>query len=262
MAVSGASAVDGATLLTSDVRRHIVDHLAGLTAAEGEGLTAAELGDLLGLHSTTVRFHLDQLVVAGLVRSHFVKRGGVGRPAKKYLVVEGELDSVLHEGATEQPYRVLAGLLASVVDPERTIELTPEQAGEEWVLRRLAADGREVQRPAATTGEWVGKVGEVVDLLQDWGYRPDLSVSGHGGDVTLTLRDCPFLDLARQHTAVVCGIHRGLLRGALRVAGEDGAAVSLRPLVDERTCHAVLTRPGATPTTPATDPTAQESTDE
>lgn len=243
----------GAGLLTSGVRRRIVEHLGSLPrlAVEGrptkdQGMTAGELGDVLGLHSTTVRFHLDQLVAAGLVTSHFVRRGGAGRPAKKYVVAEGRLEDVMGAGAPAAgPYKVLAGLLASAFEPTEGEQAppTPEEAGREWVRRRLAVqEESEEQAPAATTGEWLGKMGAVVDLLEEWGYTPDLAVGGRDGDVMLTLHDCPFLDLARVHPAVVCGVHRGLLRGALEAAGESGARVSLRPFVDARTCHAVLVR--------------------
>lgn len=242
----------GAALLTSAVRRRIVDHLTQLPllAAAGEptreqGLTAGELGVVLDLHPTTVRFHLDQLVRVGLLRSHFVRTGSAGRPAKRYAVEEGELDEVTIPSA-EGPYQVLATLLADVM-ADQDGRRTPEQAGRAWVLRKLAERAEsEVAAhepaPAGTTGQWLGKLGTVVDLLGEWGYVPELSLSGQDGDVTLTLRDCPFLDLARVHPEIVCGVHRGLLAGALEAVGEPQAEVSLRPFVTDRTCHAVLLR--------------------
>jgi predicted ArsR family transcriptional regulator len=241
---------DRSSLLVSAVRRSIIEQLAGLPrlAVEGrptrdKGMTAAELGNVLGLHSTTVRFHLDQLVAAGLIGAHFVRRGGAGRPAKRYFVVEAE--EAAPQPAAEGPYQVLATLLAGALDPADESRLTPEEAGAQWVRERLGADrpgGPSAPSTARTTGEWVAKVGAVVDLLQEWGYTPDLEVSGRRGDVTLTLQDCPFLDLARARPEVVCGVHRGLLKGALEAAGEEAAGVSLRPFTGPTTCHAVLLR--------------------
>jgi predicted ArsR family transcriptional regulator len=248
----------GVSLLTSAVRRRIVDHLAQLPwavddavgegATRREGMTAAQLGELLGLHTTTVRFHLDQLVAGGLVESAFVKADGVGRPRKKYFVAEGRLDPVGSAG----PYQVLAELLACALDPADRVGMTPEQAGMEWARRRAGEAAADL--PAATTpGTWIGKVGSVIDLLADWGYSPQLSSTSDGRAVDVTLRDCPFLELARTHPAVVCGVHRGLLRGALRSVGETDVDVSLQPFVDERTCAATLssrvpfTPRGATP---------------
>lgn len=245
---------DGSALLLSRVRRSIVDELSSLPrlAVEGRptrdrGLTAAELGRSLGLHSTTVRFHLDQLVAGGLVAAHSVRTGGAGRPAKRYVVVEDRPVAPVAEG----PYQVLAGLLAAALDPADGDQLTPEEAGIQWVRRRLAPDPDQPPPGAARRpGEWVAKVGAVVDLLQEWGYTPDLEVTGPCGDVTLTLQDCPFLELARERPEVVCGVHRGLLKGALEVAGEDSAGVSLRPFTGPRTCRAVLLRVGTDPVEP------------
>lgn len=238
----------GAALLTSAVRRRIVELLSELPklAVEGRptrdvGLTAAELGKVLDLHSTTVRFHLDRLVAAGLLASHFVRDGGAGRPKKKYVVVDGQPPQVALPPA-EGPYQVLAALLVEALDPGREGRQSPEEAGVEWVKARLAERGARPTDRARTSGEWLGKVGQVVDLLEEWGYRPDVAVDGADGDVTFTLRDCPFLEVARTHPAVVCGVHRGLLKGALEMAGEDRADVSLRPFVEARTCQAVVLR--------------------
>ncbi|WP_298885863.1 helix-turn-helix domain-containing protein [uncultured Serinicoccus sp.] len=244
------------SLMVSAVRRSIVEQLRALPplAVPGRptrdtGLTAAELGQELGLHSSTVRFHLDQLVDGGLVETHVVRSGGAGRPAKRY--VASAVEQVGPEPAIEGPYQVLATVLASALDPAKGESPTPEEAGALWVRQRLGADGAEpLAEPARTTGEWVGKVGAVVDLLQEWGYTPDLEMSGRQGDVRITLRDCPFLDLAREIPEVVCGVHRGLLKGALEVAGEAKAGVSLRPFVASATCHAVLLRDRTPPGEP------------
>ena len=72
---------NAAALLASPVRRKIVDALALADGdADTPGFTAAELGAEVGLHVTTVRFHLDQLVAAGLVESAVRREGGAGRP--------------------------------------------------------------------------------------------------------------------------------------------------------------------------------------
>ena len=61
---------NAAALLASPVRRALVDALAHVEGGDRTpGLTAAELADEVALHVTTVRFHLDQLVAAGLVEA-------------------------------------------------------------------------------------------------------------------------------------------------------------------------------------------------
>ncbi len=74
--------------LSSDVRRRIVEHLnviADQAAPSAQvGRSAAELAAYLGLHVTTVRFHLDQLVTGGYLVTAFERTPRVGRPRKLY----------------------------------------------------------------------------------------------------------------------------------------------------------------------------------
>ena len=60
----------------------------------------------------------------------------------------------------------------------------------------------------------------MIDVLQEWGYTPELRTSEGGRVAEVTLAHCPFLELARANPAVVCGIHRGLIAGSLAQLGE------------------------------------------
>jgi predicted ArsR family transcriptional regulator len=81
-----------------------------------------------------------------------------------------------------------------------------QRAGERW------AEGLDV--------EGLDPVAALAAVFTGLGFAP---VPTEGG---LALRACPFLEDARRHPEVVCGVHRGL---ALGIAGRAGAAVELRP---------------------------------
>ncbi len=236
----------GAALLVSPVRRAVVEALADLSPESRRvGLSAAELGLRLALHPTTIRFHVDQLVTAGVLEAHFVRSGGAGRPSKKYLLREDRLARTADE-APSGPFEVLAGLLAETLSTSEAGALTPEEAGVRWAQRRaletpaMGADGPSPgpHRPSApATKEEITEA--VIHLLGEWGYTPGTGASPDGA-VDVTLRDCPFLELAHTHPDVVCGVHRGLLRGALDAVGADDATVSLHPFITPTTCRARL----------------------
>jgi predicted ArsR family transcriptional regulator len=80
----------------------------------------------------------------------------------------------------------------------------------------------------------------VIDVLEDWGYQPELSTSEGGRVARVELSDCPFLDLARDNEAVVCGVHQGLLAESMRQFGETDAEVVLEPFVTPNRCLAHL----------------------
>lgn len=253
-ALPSEPATPGAALLVSPVRRGIVEALDQPDPERREqGLSAADLGELLGLHVTTIRFHTDQLVAVGLLEAYFVRDGGVGRPGKRYRLREHPLGEAAATG--EGPFEVLAGLLTGALSVQESSLLTPEEAGRRWVAERVArAEGQGaaapevggaaatlVDRGAVSPEDRRGAVDRLAVLLRDWGYRPDSAEHQDDGTVSVTLHDCPFHSLARSHPDVVCGVHRGLLRGALEAVGEAGAGVSLRPFTGPRTCQAVLT---------------------
>jgi len=244
-----ATAASGTELLGSPVRRTIVDTLANLpTGLDPEtgsviphpGLRAQDLADRLDLHVTTVRFHLDQLVAAGLLRAHFQRRKEAGRPRKLYAIEQGTLGSV----SSDQSYRMLSQLLVETLRPEDDqLPSTPEAAGERWGRRHVheGHPGLIGQPPSRTAGQWLGKIGQMVDLLREWGYSPEISTTNDGRTVRVALHDCPFMPLAKDNTAVVCGIHRGLMKGVMGELGEESTEVGLTPFVAPSLCVAALT---------------------
>ncbi len=230
-------------LLESPVRRDIIDILANLSAVQGQdgvsprskGLTASELGERLNLHVTTVRFHVDQLVDGGLLLAHD-ERHGVGRPRRRYVANPGALSEV----AGSDAYRVLAQMLASALVSAEPI--SAEEAGRRWVLEHAATLLPEgLSNDAAhSPGQWLAKIGVVIDLLERWGYAPSVSTTRDGRTAELALAHCPLRELALTNPAVACGVHRGVMEGTLEALGEN-AEISLVPFVEPHLCLARVT---------------------
>lgn len=224
-------------VLDSPVRRQIVDVLGSLPSpppgGARPGLTAAEIGERLDLHVTTARFHLDQLVAGHLVDTSFVKVG-VGRPRKLYHL----RTTPLSRTPADTSLVPLTALLAEAWEQEEDGPLSADEAGERWALRHAPPLPPEEMRPARTRGQWLAKIGRAVDLLERWGYAPEVRTEDEGRMVELTVADCPFVTLAPDHPDVVNGLHRGLLRGALRAVGEDDVEISVLPFAGPRACQA------------------------
>jgi predicted ArsR family transcriptional regulator len=225
----------GAGLLASPGRRAIVEALRTHRTGPGEpevgGMTAQQLAARLGLHVTTVRFHADRLEAAGVIASHLTTAFGVGRPRKVYALAPTV--------AAQDRSAYLLHLLEAMTE-SFTSGATPEEAGEHWARHHLPL----VPSPPATSpGTWLAKIGPLVDVLQDWGYAPELTTAGGGRICHIALTECPFLELAVAHPEVVCGIHRGLLLGALSQVGEEDVDVVVEPFVTPTRCRArIMTR--------------------
>jgi predicted ArsR family transcriptional regulator len=189
----------------ADPRR--ADLVAALEDAV-EALDASELGRRVGLHANTVRWHLGILEDAGIVRSHAEHRATPGRPRRVWERAPGA-----GAGAVDE-HRALAEALVSVVAGLPGAADAAETAGRAWGAR-LARRAGSASTP---TGE---PVEELVRVLDERGFEPH--VEGH----EITMRRCPFVDLARESPAIVCGVHRGLVAGVL---AESGSTLELDEL--------------------------------
>lgn len=182
-----------------------------------------ELADAVDLHPNTAREHLDQLVSAHLVTRAPAEPSGRGRPGLRYQAVPNDVDE------DPQAYRELAGVLAGELARRPNVSAAAASAGERWG-RQMAA-GR---APAPTDTQAIERL---VALLDEVGFAPEPATQG---GAPIRLRHCPFATLAHHRRDVVCGVHLGLMRGALSELGAPLDAVSLEPFVEPDLCVAHL----------------------
>lgn len=163
-----------------------------------QGVAAGEIAERLGLHVTTVRFHLERLASRGRIVGATVHTGGRGRP------------HVIYQAVRTPDAR--AGMLAALADAAAgsgSVATRAQRAGEEWA-RSWSADGRPTQDV-------------ILEVFGQLGFAPQEKPDG------VLLRACPFLDDARRHPDVVCGVHRGLAIGLARRAGGSVTLVPFAP---------------------------------
>jgi len=60
-------------------------------------------------------------------------------------------------------------------------------------------------------------------VLEAHGYEPRVEEGG------ITLANCPFHALAREHTQLICGMNLRLLEGVVEGAAAEGLSAHLRP---------------------------------
>jgi len=207
--------------LASSTRQHVLDALT-LSPAP---LDAQAIAATLDLHVTTVRFHLDQLEEAHLVRRQPETEGRRGRPRMLYTPAASERA----EGSRGQLIDILARALASHDNDDgqsRSLE-----AGKQW------ANTLALERPEPLNGRGLDRLVHVLDEL---GFDPRTK-----GEDVIELHACPFRDAARNHPQVVCSVHRGLIEQILEastIAG--GNSAQLLPFVEPELCLITLTQNG------------------
>ncbi len=217
--------------------------ILGLLREHDKALDAAELAARMGLHPTTVRFHLDALCSEGLVERTRITRAGVGRPRTGYLAVRDRLD-----------YRSLAEILAlELGDTADKRRRRAEAAGRRWAERITAGSTYEDaarQRDPNSVEVLEERAAMVATVFARMGFGPELIpavTAATGVQQTIRLHACPVRDLARAHPEVGCALHRGLLQGLLAApannqdrstAPRSAMEAELEPFVQPELCLA------------------------
>jgi predicted ArsR family transcriptional regulator len=206
-------------------RAHVLDVLRAAPGAVG----VREIAEQTGLHANTARFHLDTLVKEGLAER---STEGGGRPGRPRIIYRAADSSRVQAG--RRSYRLLAQMLTGLVT-----EALPQpaqaavNAGEAWG-RYLAATPSPARRIG--TEEAVRRLTEV---LADVGFAP--GPVQDQPDAVMPLRHCPFREVAEEHRDVVCSLHLGLMRGALKEVRAPLGVDRLDPFVEPSLCLAHLT---------------------
>lgn len=181
-----------------------------------EPMTASRLAKLLGVHVNTVRFHLDSLLAHGQIERAPIESRTPGRPPHAFRVVPGM------DPAGPRRYRELAEILAADVESGPDPRRRAIQVGAAWgrrVAERESLDDVSVQQLTA--------------VLDELDFAPE-PVSE--GAATIRLRHCPFLELSRHRTDIICPIHLGLMQGVLEQRASAITVERLDPFVEPDLC--------------------------
>jgi predicted ArsR family transcriptional regulator len=187
----------------------------------------SDLAATLGQHTNTVREHLDSLVEAGLVVRRVRKASGRGRPATEY-----QARPVEQTQPTLRQYAALVSALASHI--ESTSDDPSSEAlavGVAWgqklaVARSIEGSGTAAKRSTAARRQ-------VVQIMSELGFAPEADSRA----AMVRLRRCPLLGTAKAHPEVVCGVHLGVVRGALQAMGGDSRRADLVPFAEVGACR-------------------------
>jgi len=222
-----AARVSGVGSLADPVRRS----LYGYVCAQTDPVSTDQAATATGIARHNAKFHLDRLVNEGLLETEFSRpqgRGGpgAGRPTKFFRRAAREVSVTL----PERRYELAGQLLATAVDDSvregssvleelmRAAERTGLAAAESTTLQHIESD--------------VDPVSSTCQALAAHGYEPRRDSD------TITLANCPFHALAKEHTALVCGMNLALVGAITERLGEGTLSARLDP--DESRCCVVI----------------------
>lgn len=229
MPVGDDQSTKAAKALALPTRSAIFSHLMKVGS-----LTAREVAEEFGLHPNVARAHLDLLVEAGFLTGS-ERRQGKGRPAKVYLSWEGEMAAVEDwevsppsaetperellptapspHAATARPYRLISAILIRLVErlDSRTIYPLAEKVARE--------EGRKLMLGYRAGGlDFAAAIRALVEEFRRFSPGTEITRLEHDYAEVET-PDCPFKEIALEHSDLVAIMDPVLYEGALEGLG-------------------------------------------
>ena len=210
------SQVSGVSALAEPARRALYLYVA----AQPEAVSRDQAAEGVDLPRHTAKFHLDKLVQEGLLDTEFRRlsgrRGpGAGRPTKLYRRSAREVAVTLPQRHYDLAGRILSGAVeAAAREGIPVLEAVQRAAAD--CGRRLGAE----EQPGEGSGS---PLDDIAVTLAGHGYEPRVQ------DGVVVLANCPFHALARDHTALVCGMNLHLITAMLDELGHTEVQARLDP---------------------------------
>ncbi|MBA3233456.1 MAG: helix-turn-helix domain-containing protein [Propionibacteriales bacterium] len=217
-----ARAIGAVAALDDSVRSRLYAYVR----RSGQAVTREQAADAVGISRKLAAFHLDKLVVAGLLRSGTLgsRARQVGRAPKVY---EPVVDAV-QVSVPARTHDELAAILIDAVVTQRPGENAAD------ARRRVAAEQGRIAAGSVDRHEMRGRLGPeraltlVESVLDDRGYEPYRPGAG-----CIRLRNCPFHPLAERAPELVCGINEAFLGGLIDGLGADPLKAVFAPAAQE-----------------------------
>jgi predicted ArsR family transcriptional regulator len=227
-----ADAIGSVAALDDPVRSRLFAHIR----AAGGPVTREEAADAVGISRKLAAFHLDKLVLAGLLVAGVddTRPRRVGRAPKAYQPApEAVLVSI-----PQRSYGLLASILL-----EATTTASPEESADQARRRVATAAGRTlgaaVRRESVTESARVAgdrtlaRVEAALDAEGFEPFRPE--------PTRVRLRNCPFHPMAAREPEAVCGINHAYMCGLLDGLRATSPEAELAPRPGE--CCVEIGRP-------------------
>jgi len=168
--------------------------------------TIAELSEATGLHHNTAREHLHRLIDAGFVDSDPIPSAGKGRPRLRYRAAQGKDSPALHSRREASERRTA-------------------------LVHRLLPVDDVSEKSSPLSRQWDA----LDDHMEQCGFDSEIDADAATGSSNMTMHDCPFATLAKEHPQV-CQVHFALIQGAVDSSEGPLRACALHPFSGPNTC--------------------------
>lgn len=178
-------------------------------------VTVQEIAKEFDIHPNVARLHLSKLEEVDMIVSETRKTGKGGRPFRVYHLS----DNVIELYFPFRDYQLLAKIALetlAALGPEGQDALTKtgEKFGKE-IIQRIY-DEKENQSLSITQ-----KINILKEASVMLGLNPEFNYYEKEKKIVMKIFNCPFKELADEHTVILCNMHANFIKGMFDVLFDD-----------------------------------------
>ena len=172
-------------------------------------VTVQEIADNFEIHPNVARLHLSKLEDVNMLISETKKTGKGGRPSRLYRLS----DEVIQLHFPFRDYQLLSKIAMTTMMTlgeagKKALYMTGKRFGEELMEQEIA---RHPQMSAEMTFEH--KLNSIKNAATLAGFYPEFEANSEKTKIYFQIFNCPFKEVAMEHTETVCNMHYEFLRG-------------------------------------------------
>lgn len=184
-------------------------------------VTVQEVADNFNIHPNVARLHLSKLEDVNMLASETKKTGKGGRPSRLYRLSDGVIQ--LHF-----PYRdymllsrvAIQTMLSLGEEGKKALYLTGKRFGTEIIEQEMAKKqltGAEI--------DFEQKLAILKNAATLAGFDPEFEVNGEQTKIFFQIFNCPFKEVAAEHSETVCSMHHEFLIGMFEALFESAELI-------------------------------------
>ncbi len=172
-------------------------------------VTVQEVADHFNIHPNVARLHLSKLEDVNMLASETKKTGKGGRPSRLYRLS----DDVIQLHFPFRDYMLLAKVAIETMvslgeDGKKALFLTGKRFGAEVVEQEVAKKSL-----ANNELDFDQKLNILKSAATLAGFYPEFEVNENQTKIYFQIFNCPFKEVAKDHTETVCSMHQEFLKG-------------------------------------------------
>ncbi|WP_386057466.1 helix-turn-helix transcriptional regulator [Thalassobacillus hwangdonensis] len=181
---------------------------------KNDAVSVQDVASVFDIHPNVARLHLSKLQDVNLVVAYTKKTGRGGRPSKAYRLSDEVID--LH--FPHRDYRMLATIAIDSLS-----ELG--EAGAQALYRTGERYGYDTLNHIRTSKN--GEMDIELKLLhlrktaEMIGLYPEFNISDDFKRATFTINNCPFKEIVKTNSELICGMHGHFIKGMFHALFED-----------------------------------------